>query len=1053
MRRICLVLFVLLCILPHDARAQQAPVTIRTTVDGLPSNTINRIVRDSRGFLWFCTAEGLSRFDGYAFTNFGSDQGLPRAAVNDFLETRTGEYWIATDGGLVRFNPKGRAGRGVATGDGSMFTLVMPDRAGSLSIAVTVLREGRDGAIWTGTGDGLYRLTLRSGRSSLEPVAIGMPSDNAEQRAVADVLEDANGSLWVAAPSGLYRRWPDGSSARYTRKDGLPNDYLQDLLEDHDRHLWAATLVGGFFRFSAGPSHQPPVVDRRFTVPDLPTPWVFQLLETSDHRFWVATARGLLEFFPSAADGHSFRAYTTRNGLSYFEITALSEDAGGNLWLGTSNAGAMKFALNGFTAYGERDGLRQIGTVFNDRAGNLCYRGAVLGDTRASAFEGARLDLVSTAQPAYFERIGCFDGQQFNGFQPAAMKSPYSWGWVSEQIILQTRCGEWWIGTGVGLYRFPPADRLDALRTSRPRALYTTKDGLATPQVFRLFEDSRGDVWVSTIASYTNGLARWDHVSARLIDMAGLPGVPALKSSLPRAFGEDASGHVWVGFDDKLARYRDGTFDLFTSGDGLPPGNIRSIYLDHTGRLWLASAQSGLVRVDDLGGKRPRFTTYGITQGLSSNTAVVITEDSSGRIYVGGGRGLDRLDPSTGVVKHFTTADGLAPGSFRSAFRDRDGVLWFGMTSGISRLSPPAERPPVSPPVLISGVSIGGVPQMVSALGEPEMALSDLAPGQNQLQIDFIGLGFSSGDALQYQYRLHAADADWSALSRQRTVTYANLAPGRYTFVVRAVNSDGIVSVNPASIRFAILPPIWQRAWFLMLAALVSGVMAYALYRYRVARLLDMANLRTRIATDLHDDIGANLTRIALLSEVATRRRVLEAGGAGGNARAMLVTEELDGPLNSIARIARESVGSMSDIVWAINPARETLLDLIRRMRQHADEIFTLRDIGLRFDAPDVRPALRLGVDVRRDVLLIFKESVNNAARHSGCTSVEISCRVEGSRLVLTIADNGAGFDVSLESEGQGLRSMRRRAQRLRGTLDIASGSGLGTIVTLTVPL
>jgi signal transduction histidine kinase len=290
-------------------------------------------------------------------------------------------------------------------------------------------------------------------------------------------------------------------------------------------------------------------------------------------------------------------------------------------------------------------------------------------------------------------------------------------------------------------------------------------------------------------------------------------------------------------------------------------------------------------------------------------------------------------------------------------------------------------------------------------------------------------------------------------LSRQRTVTYANLAPGRYTFVVRAVNSDGIVSVNPASIRFAILPPIWQRAWFLMLAALISGVMAYALYRYRVARLLDMANLRTRIATDLHDDIGANLTRIALLSEVATRRRVLEAGVAGGGAHAMLVTEEEDGPLSSIARIARESVSSMSDIVWAINPARETLLDLTRRMRQHADEIFTLRDIRLRFDASDVRPELRLGVDVRRDLLLIFKESVNNAARHSSCTSVEISCRVEGSRLVLTIADNGTGFDASLESEGQGLRSMRRRAQRLRGTLDIASGAGLGTIVTLSVPL
>ena len=165
--------------------------------------------------------------------------------------------------------------------------------------------------------------------------------------------------------------------------------------------------------------------------------------------------------------------------------------------------------------------------------------------------------------------------------------------------------------------------------------------------------------------------------------------------------------------------------------------------------------------------------------------------------------------------------------------------------------------------------------------------------------------------------------------------------------------------------------------------------MAYAVYRYRVARLLEMANMRTRIATDLHDDIGANLTRIALLSEVAKQ-------GA-----------EQDGPLASITRIARESVSSMSDIVWAINPKRESLIDLTRRMRQHADEIFTQRGIELRFTAPNATDSRKLGVDVRRDLLLIFKEAVNNAARHSNCSVVDIALKAEGSRLVLTVADNG----------------------------------------------
>jgi signal transduction histidine kinase len=142
----------------------------------------------------------------------------------------------------------------------------------------------------------------------------------------------------------------------------------------------------------------------------------------------------------------------------------------------------------------------------------------------------------------------------------------------------------------------------------------------------------------------------------------------------------------------------------------------------------------------------------------------------------------------------------------------------------------------------------------------------------------------------------------------------------------------------------------------------------------------------------------------------------------------------------------------MSDIVWAINPKRESLLDLVRRMRQHAGEIFTQRDVEVRFHAPDAAEGSRPGMEARRDLLLIFKEAVSNAARHSGCSAVDVDLRVAGARLVLTLADNGKGCDVSAESEGQGLASMRRRAGRLGGTLEIASAPGSGTKVTLDIP-
>jgi signal transduction histidine kinase len=297
-----------------------------------------------------------------------------------------------------------------------------------------------------------------------------------------------------------------------------------------------------------------------------------------------------------------------------------------------------------------------------------------------------------------------------------------------------------------------------------------------------------------------------------------------------------------------------------------------------------------------------------------------------------------------------------------------------------------------------------------------------------------VALGFGSGDVLRYQYRLDSTNADWTAPDDRRTVTYAGLAPGRYRFEVRALNSDGDASADPATVSFRVLAPLWQRWWVVSLVALALALVTREAYRYRVARLLDIANMRTHIATDLHDDIGANLTRIALLSEVARQ------------------THD-DAPLASVARIARESVGAMSDIVWAINPKRESLLDLVRRMRQHAEEIFTLRDIELTFDAPDTADAVKLGMDIRRDLMLIFKEAVSNAARHSRCSRVAIAVRIDGRRLMMAVVDNGAGFDTSRDSEGQGLASMRRRAERLGATLEIAAGAGAGTTVKLGIPI
>src|SRR4029450_4905730 len=212
--------------------------------------------------------------------------------------------------------------------------------------------------------------------------------------------------------------------------------------------------------------------------------------------------------------------------------------------------------------------------------------------------------------------------------QPGMSSADALVGWVQEQLTLQARSGEWWVGTGQGLYRFPAADRFSALKSVHPIAVYTTHDGLAAWQVFRLFEDSHGNVWISTIdATTTNGLARWEPASQRPRDLANSPGLPSLKDELPRAFCEDAAGSIWIGFNNALARYADGAFALFTPADGLPPGAIREIHLDRSGRLWLASARSGLVRVDGAERARPTFVRYTTAPGISSDNLDVIVDD------------------------------------------------------------------------------------------------------------------------------------------------------------------------------------------------------------------------------------------------------------------------------------------------------------------------------------------------------------------------------------------------------------------------------------------
>jgi signal transduction histidine kinase/ligand-binding sensor domain-containing protein len=1018
MHRLVVMLAAGLVLLPLRAAAERLPIRAYTTADGLAHNEVNTIVRDSRGFMWFATGDGLSRFDGYTFTNYSVEQGLPHRRVTDLLETRSGELWVATFGGLVRFRPDHTP----------MFTTIVPADDDPRARALLTLLESADGTIWCGTRKGLLRLDGNGNRFALTPVAIGMLEEHPEQKYVNGLIEDEHHSLWIATPGGLYRRWSDGTAARYAPTDLVAGrfgplhrsyDHLHDLTKDRQGRIWATARGLGFFRLAADAGGRPPSVEEVHAYPKPLSSWVEQILETSDGRLWVASNVGLLEWRRDQRGGSDIVAYDRRHGLRHQEITALAEDSAGNLWMGTWASGAMKLTRGGFVTYGREDGLAAGADVFEDATGQrFVFAGIFKNDNQLDT------------------RFGRFDERGFHWFAPGP---PYRWGWVNERSILRTRNSEYWLASGAGLFRYPPLPSFDAIATAKPLRIFGVKDGVLD-QVYRLFEDSRGDVWFSFFSA-TNGLFRWSRHRDTLQDMSRVGGLPSLQDELPRAFREDHAGNLWIGLTNGVARYRNGRFAFFKTANGTPVGTIVDIHAD-AHRVWLASSRTGLIRVEDPSAEAPAFTRYTTAEGLSGNNLEAITEDRYGRLYLATGRGIDRLDPATGAVRQFTTEDGLAAGLTVAASRDSTGALWFGTHTGLSRFVPLPPAASAAPTILITGVTIAGQPWPVSAIGQSSVVLPDLRPGGHHLQIDFASLRFATGDRLRYQYRLEGSDDDWGPPTTRRTISFASFSPGDYRFLVRAVNADGVASPQPAIVAFTVLPPFWLRGWFVALAALTVVAAALALHRVRVARIVELERVRTRIATDLHDDVGANLTRIAILSEVA--RRQPRAGAP-----------ELDAPLSSIADIARESVATMSDIVWAITPDRDTLRDLVRRMRDHAEEVFETRDIRLTLDLPDpVHPA-RLGVDVRRDLYLVFKEAVNNAARHSRCSTVAIVLRATATELWLEVADDGVGFNGGAggDGDGNGLGSMRRRAGRLGGTLDVVSTPGSGTAVRLRMPL
>jgi ligand-binding sensor domain-containing protein/signal transduction histidine kinase len=994
----------LACTIARAGYAEHLPARVYTTADGLAHNSVHRIVSDSHGFLWFCTAEGLSRFDGYGFHNYGTAEGLPDPNVYDMLETRSGLYWVGTGGGLCRFR-KNQSGH---SSTAAFQPAVLPAAAGR---EIHCLAEGHDGTLWVGTSMGLSRSARVADGEAFQFVDLDIPQGT--NWPITALLEDRYQSLWIGTGNGLYRRWNDGRLQRYRPGawDKGSALWISMLRQDRQGRVWVSTNKG---LISLKPTPTAYSDEHLFTESKgIRSGLVFDAVPVDGETLWAVLLDGISKLLPDPPHVMKrLEPLTSSFGLSDFPLESIAQDRDHNTWIGSDGGGVSRIARDGFVSFSEADGLgsHDIVSVFENVHGQL--------------------SVVSRSRNALYLNI--LTQGKFKAIRINVPSDLVSMRWHGHyQVIANTGDDEWWVASRGGVARFTGIK--DPAELARRQPVYYRP----LENILRLFNDGRGDLWISNQHYPENVLTVWNHSTGAFDSFPESKGGPNLVNDRIQAYAEDRGGALWVGLEHGGLWRRSKTgFQHFGSAEGAPGRSINSLYTDGEGRLWVGSSVAGVGVVDRPTSTRPTFRSYTTSEGLSSNEIQCITQDLAGRMYLGTARGVDRLEPATGHVKRYTTADGLAAGELQTAFRDRLGQLWFGTQQGLSRFVP-RNRDAASPvPVRLSGIRVEDTPVAISLAGETNVSLPDVSAGRDRVQFDFVGLSFEAGEALQYQYKLESTDHTWSAYTRQRSVVYAGLQPGHYRFLVRAVSSGGLLSPQPASADFTILAPIWLRWWFLLAAFGIITFVFYLGWRYRARQLAAVQRIRKRIATDLHDDIGSGLSQIAILTEVMRKESSRHSGTA----------------LDHIADVSRELVDSMSDIVWATDPNRDRLGDLVQRMRQFAGEVLGGSEIEFQLLLGGIEEQLKLSANVRRQVYLVFKECLNNVVHHSESTEARVTLDAAPNSIVLEISDNGKGFDISQNHPGHGLASMKERTASLDGNIEWVSGVG-GTTVKMRVPL
>ncbi len=1010
-------------------------IDVWTPYRGLPQSRVLSIAQTPDGYLWVGMQRGwLASFDGLHFKeyNAANTPGLRSPEIQMLAVDRQGVLWIGdVDGRLltrsavgfqVRVGGKSDAPRRVLrylgmAGDEHRFEtesreLLRVGRGAEYEGAPQLARDFRtnskvvqdsEGGLWHVSASGKFGRWAEGGP---EPVDLG------GARAL-DLCAGPEGGLWIGTSDGLWE-W-DGKSA--TRVAGVDEE-IREVAAAPGGGVWVRSTTS-VMRVRDGE------VVTRADLPDMAAPPIYRPLEMhadSQGGLWIlkyssgvwhVDADGAADFL----DGG--------NGLPGNLVEAWFEDREKNIWLGTA-AGLARVRPRWFRNVGGN------GTGPGSEVVSICEQDA------GTMWLGRDNGLARYRQ-GVLEEIA---------LPPAEQPRPISTVTVSPGAAP----GELWIGTvqsGAMLLREG--------KIAHPFPVFQA--GLAI-RVIR--KDPQGATWFGG----EFGLFRWD---GRELHKFG----PAEGLSPGHIFDISfaADGGAWVAkADERLVRYRGGRFEpvaLPGVRDGI---RIYSLLSDDAGNVLLGTVGDGLIHL-----REGRVFQYGTAEGLPGSSVSQLLADDAGYVWGGTQQGIFRVSTSAlamaakGVGQPFLfqtydDSDGLpaaecSGGVQPACWKSADGHLWFSTTAGAVEVDPAEVRKNMVPPaVAIEEMRVGG--DAVDLAG----GRVEIAPGSHRYEFHFTGLTFTAPQKTRFRWQLTGVDTGWVDGRGQRSVAYSGLVPGNYRFAVQARNNDGVWSATPAAVDFHVRPHLWQRrsaqtAGILAAGALVAltvtgwnrrrhvrelQLLGYerGLEQQRFRHKQAMEAERARIAAELHDDLGANLTQIQWLGDAAP------AAGEPAAAEA-----ELRSRAARISRKSREMVRLIDEIVWAVNPKTDTLAQLATYVCNFAEQYFRDSPTRARIDVAEEIPAFPLEADVRHHLFLIAKEALHNVAKHGGTDRVWVRISYSGGVFRLVIEDHGKGFDPAVAEAGNGLANMRRRAGQAGAELAIDSSPGAGTRVTLQVPI